>query len=251
MAQIQNPFMLQANFGCLGDRKFLIGASWWSKWCDYVNFTTDEHGLTFPKESFRDELLCDTNEQNELDNPFAGVEIADMEMDEQQNKIDRILRLSIYQQSSFATLAEAIDNENDQSQLFYERPGSIENENLLESEINYRNELKSTIVEHFDYEVVPHSVWLHLYSWYSADVTICRRLALDSMNNQKGGGNSNPSAMIDNPFQSIHSERSLISPDSFRQPKYRVFLDLFPTQQTVYALMNGNSSEKQLLEKRI
>ena len=89
MAQVQNPFLLQANFGCLGDRKFLIGASWWSKWCDYVNFTTDEHGLTFPKESFRDELLCDTNEENNDDiwggshNPFAGIEVADIELDEQ------------------------------------------------------------------------------------------------------------------------------------------------------------------------
>ncbi len=58
--------MLQANLGCLGDRKFLISASWWSKWCDYVNFNVDEYVHTFSKESFRDELLCDTNEhQNE------------------------------------------------------------------------------------------------------------------------------------------------------------------------------------------
>jgi len=109
--------MLQANFGCLGDRKFLVGASWWSKWCDYVNFTTDEYGLTFPKESFRDELLCDTNEEMNDEhecNPFDGVEVADMDPDEvQQNRVDKILRLSIYQQSSFATLAEAIENEND------------------------------------------------------------------------------------------------------------------------------------------
>ena len=88
-------------------------------------------------------------------------------------------------------MAEAIENENEQSQLFYERPGSIENQNLLETEVNYRNELKNTIVEHFDYEVVPPTVWLHLYSWYSADVTVCRRLALDSMNNKNSGGGTN------------------------------------------------------------
>ena len=97
MAQVKNPFMLQANFGCLGDRKFLIGASWWQKWCDYVNFTTDEYGLTFPKESFRDELLCDTNEENDIENPFSGVYTADIDLDEQQSRIDKILRLSIYQ----------------------------------------------------------------------------------------------------------------------------------------------------------
>jgi len=80
--------MLQANFGCLNDRKFLISASWWSKWCDYVNFNVDEHGLTFPKESFRDELLCDTNEQHdEVDgsDPFDKVEVQDMDLEDQQN----------------------------------------------------------------------------------------------------------------------------------------------------------------------
>ena len=78
----------------------------------------------------------------------------------------------------------------------------MENANLLESEVTYRNEIKRTLVEHFDYEIVPQTVWLHLYSWYSADVTICRRLALDSMNNKNGGGgNSNTSnQMMDNPF---------------------------------------------------
>lgn len=61
--------MLQANFGCLGDRKFLVSASWWSKWCDYVNWQTDEHGLPVQKGSFRDEMMCDTNEEMDLDGP--------------------------------------------------------------------------------------------------------------------------------------------------------------------------------------
>lgn len=78
--------MLQANFGCLGDRKFLISASWWSKWCDYVNFNIDEHGLTYPKGSFRDELLGDTNEEGNDDfefqnKTFVGVEVADTELE--------------------------------------------------------------------------------------------------------------------------------------------------------------------------
>ena len=100
-------------------------------------------------------------------------------------------------------------------------------------------------MEHFDYEVVPHTVWLHLYSWYSADVTVCRRLALDSMNNKNSGGGTNQNNMMDNPFQSIHSERSLLSPsDSYRQPKYSVILDLFPLQNTVYSLMDNHQMDK-------
>ena len=81
--------MLASNFGCLGDRKFLISASWWSKWCDYVNFNVDEHGLTFPKESFRDELMFDTNEEcndfKDLDIEYEGIEVVDMELEDRQN----------------------------------------------------------------------------------------------------------------------------------------------------------------------
>lgn len=28
----------KANQGKVGDKKYLIGASWWQQWCDYVNF---------------------------------------------------------------------------------------------------------------------------------------------------------------------------------------------------------------------
>ena len=28
----------KANLGKVGDKKYLIGASWWREWCDYVNF---------------------------------------------------------------------------------------------------------------------------------------------------------------------------------------------------------------------
>ena len=62
LAARHNPFMNHPNFGVLGDKKFLISASWWAKWCDYVNYTIDELGVMFPKESFRDTFLCDTNE---------------------------------------------------------------------------------------------------------------------------------------------------------------------------------------------
>lgn len=65
--------------------------------------------MTFPKDSFRDTFLCDTNEeQDDIENLFQGVEVVDVEFEDQQDKVDQILRLSIFQQSSFATLEEAI-----------------------------------------------------------------------------------------------------------------------------------------------
>ena len=127
--------MLQANFGCLGDRKFLVSASWWSKWCDYVNFTPDEFGITFPKESFRDELLGDVHEENDIDLGQA-LQVESIEYTNtgpnRNDRIDNLLRLSIFKQSSFMTIAEAIENDNEESQLFYERPGLIENAGLLD-----------------------------------------------------------------------------------------------------------------------
>lgn len=36
---VDNPFVNQANIGLIGDKKYVIEASWWRKWCDYVNFT--------------------------------------------------------------------------------------------------------------------------------------------------------------------------------------------------------------------
>ena len=52
---------------------------------------------------------------------------------------------------------------------------------MLDKDHPCRNFLKRTVVEHFDYEVVSAEVWKHLYSWYSADAAICRKLrrALD------------------------------------------------------------------------
>jgi len=36
-------------------------------------------------------------------------------------------------------------------------------------------------VEHFDYITVPQSIWKPLYSWYSADWVISRKLVRDSL----------------------------------------------------------------------
>ena len=64
----------------------------------------------------------------------------------------------------------------EQSQLFYERPNIITNSHLLDPKLPNKTSLKKTLVEHFDYEVICQRVWVHLYSWYSADVAICRKL---------------------------------------------------------------------------
>ena len=33
-------FMNRANFGYVGQKKYLIDAKWWRKWCDYTSFET-------------------------------------------------------------------------------------------------------------------------------------------------------------------------------------------------------------------
>jgi len=71
--------------------------------------------------------------------------------------------------------------ENDQSVLFYENPGKIINQRLIDySEVLGIKCIKKTLVEYFDYEVVSRSVWQHLYSWYSADTAICREIVRDN-----------------------------------------------------------------------
>ncbi len=42
--------------------------------------------------------------------------------------------------------------------------------------------LRKNIVEHFDFEVLFPSLWLYLYSWFSADCQIARYLRKDRLN---------------------------------------------------------------------
>jgi hypothetical protein len=58
---------------------------------------------------------------------------------------------------------------------FYEKPGSIENAPLLDT----NGKLLRSLVEHFDFVVVRSDVWQHLNSWYSSDHKICRRMVFD------------------------------------------------------------------------
>ena len=43
-------------------------------------------------------------------------------------------------------------------------------------------QLRSNLIEHFDYEVISPDVWKHLYSWYSADMQVVRKLKRDYAN---------------------------------------------------------------------
>jgi hypothetical protein len=58
---------------------------------------------------------------------------------------------------------------------FYEKPQYIENMPLLDG----NNRILKSLVEHFDYEVLPLEIWKHLNSWYQCDRKICRRLIRD------------------------------------------------------------------------
>lgn len=52
------------------------------------------------------------------------------------------------------------NTDNEQSELFYERPGKIQNERLVgQSEVTGSKCLKKTLVEYYDYEVVTKAVW--------------------------------------------------------------------------------------------
>ncbi len=31
-------FLNQSNVGYIGEKKYIISAQWWHKWCDYANF---------------------------------------------------------------------------------------------------------------------------------------------------------------------------------------------------------------------
>ena len=177
-----NPFINQADFGTLGEKKFIIDAVWWRQWCDYVNFTPESDTPAYVHQSFsyQDDLIQDTEEEDpdNLNCPFSKT---DSKFN--TNGARHRFKLSMQQQSSIATMELALEAESqadgEQSQLFYERPTCIDNNHLLDPKGAHRNWLKRTLVEHFDYEVVCQKVWIHLYSWYSADVTIARKLVKD------------------------------------------------------------------------
>jgi len=45
-----------------------------------------------------------------------------------------------------------------------------------------KQQLKTNLIEHFDFEALIPLVWKHFYSWYSADVQIVRKFKRDLHN---------------------------------------------------------------------
>ena len=63
-----NPYVNQADFGLLGEKKFIIDAAWWRQWCDYVNFTPESDTPLIREDiSFKEALDPDTSDAEEYD----------------------------------------------------------------------------------------------------------------------------------------------------------------------------------------
>jgi hypothetical protein len=86
-------------------------------------------------------------------------------------------------------------NKRFESTQLYTKPGRIENENLLaqrnfesgvggggiDKNVSSMRGLRENLFEHYDFEALYPSIWMHLYSWYSADTQIARYLKVDSL----------------------------------------------------------------------
>lgn len=113
------------------------------------------------------------------------------------------------------------NTDNDTSTIFYESPGMILNQRLIvQSEVLGVRAMKQTLVEYFDYEVVSKSVWQHLYSWYSADIAICREIVKDNSGGRKGHRSDR--------YLMTTGSRVMTTVNSKNLSKSRVYLELFP-----------------------
>jgi len=138
-------FVNQSNIGDVGEKKFIVSAGWWRKWCDFANFG--------------DMMNVNTTGMMDSHITFEDFEALTKEADR--------------------------SNSNSKRRPFsvYESPGMITNkELLLDTKII---QLKENLIEHFDYEVVSKDVWQRLYSWFSADYCISRFLEKDNVNSKK------------------------------------------------------------------
>ena len=84
-----------------------------------------------------------------------------------------------------------------ESTQLYLKPERIENECLM-AQRNAENigmtemqrGLRENLAEHYDFEALFPSIWLHLYSWYSADTQIARYLRQDALKEENNLMNS-------------------------------------------------------------
>ena len=82
---------------------------------------------------------------------------------------------------NFTQIAAMMNEEAGRSNMLYVRPSMISNAELLldpaaKSSCGDSGTLKPDLTEYYDYVCVNKSVWSHLYSWFSADYVIFRKL---------------------------------------------------------------------------
>ena len=83
----------------------MIEASWWRKWCDYVNFTQDQSTKQYRLENIQQPLSLVDPTTTPLD-VFGGG----------------------YEDNDYCSELKTLTNtDNEQSVLFYEKPGRILN----------------------------------------------------------------------------------------------------------------------------
>lgn len=120
-------------------KRYIIDAKWWSKWCDYTNFDQND-------------LIINQLKETEGD----------------RDQLEQSMQLNNFMMSK-----------RFESTQLYQKPGRIENECLLtdrtinSEEVDPHNpsfrSLRENLLHHFDFEALSPCVWMHLYSWYSAD----------------------------------------------------------------------------------
>lgn len=64
----------------------------------------------------------------------------------------------------------------------YKSPGPIINAPLLRGSAG--DFLKSSLVEHHDYEAIPEEVWVYIVRWYNCDRQIVRVICWDNQSEQ-------------------------------------------------------------------
>jgi hypothetical protein len=122
-------------------KRYIVDAKWWAKWCDYTNF-----------------------DQNDL-------------------------LLNQYGRSDPLGMSNYQSTRRFDSNQMYQKPDKIENESLLlqrnidgndnKQVIGTMRGLRENLFEHYDFEALQPNIWLHLYSWYSADTQIARYMKSD------------------------------------------------------------------------
>ena len=61
-------FINQANLGLIGEKKFIVHAGWWRKWCDFANFGET---MELNNTNYESTAKVDDEEEESQKNPAA------------------------------------------------------------------------------------------------------------------------------------------------------------------------------------